>query len=148
MEKLYFEDILIDDCETAGPYKLSREEIIQFATKFDPYLFHTDEAVASRSIFGGLTASGAHMFSVASALAHQRHREWATLAALGVEELEFPNPGRPGDELMYKMTALEKRESKSRPDRGVVRIQTVVSNQNEEPVVAFKAKVMIARRPK
>ena len=148
MEKLYFEDVSVGDREKAGPYKLSREEIIRFATKFDPEPFHTDEAAASRSIFGGLTASSAHMFSVAYALSHQRKQRLAVLAALGIEEMEFPNPGRPGDELTFNMTILEKRESKSRPDRGIVRIQTVISNQNAERVVDYKLKLMVARRPK
>jgi acyl dehydratase len=145
--KVYFEEATVGSCDITGPYKLTRDEIVEFATKFDPEPFHTDEGAASRSIFGGLTASSAHMFSVAYALSHEQSQRLAVLAALGIEEMEFPNPARPGDELMFECTILEKRESKSRPDRGIVRVRTVLLNQNRETVIDYKLKVMVARRP-
>jgi acyl dehydratase len=147
MEKIYFDEVAIGDKETAGPYELTRDEIIEFASKFDPEPFHTDEELASSSIFGGLTASSAHLFAIAYALSHQRERRLAVVAALGIEAMEFPNPGRPGDELSFSMTILDKRESKSRPDRGIVRVQTTVSNQAGEPVIRYELKIMVARHP-
>ncbi len=146
MEKIYLEDVTIGDKESAGPYELTRDEIISFAARYDPEPFHTDEQAAASSIFGGLTASSAHLFAIAYALSHLRERRLAVLAGLGIEQMEFPNPARPGDLLSFSMTILDKRESKSRPDRGIVRVHTVVSNQHGEPVVDYKLKVMVARR--
>jgi acyl dehydratase len=148
VEKIYFEDAEIGDSETTGDYLLSKEEIVEFAKKFDPEPFHTDDAAAAASIYGGLTASSAHVFAVAYALAHRRKRRLAVLAALGIEEMEFPNPARPGDRLSFTITFLDKWESRSRPDRGIVRVRSVVSNEHGDPVVDYKLKVMVARRPR
>ena len=111
----------------------------------------TSKLILRRKIYTGTfshatTASSAHLFAIAYALSHLRERRLAVLAGLGIEQMEFPNPARPGDLLSFSMTILDKRESKSRPDRGIVRVHTVVSNQHGEPVVDYKLKVMVARR--
>src|SRR5215475_4859882 len=86
-------------------------------------------------MFGGLTASGAHTFAILILLMYRLHPKQRTLAGLGFDELRLPNPVRPGDELSLEVTLLEKRESKSKPDCGILRRQVVLRNQNGETVL-------------
>ena len=58
MTNLYFEELHIGIRSAAGPYSLSKEEIIRFAKQYDPIPRHVDEELAAQSVFGGLTASG------------------------------------------------------------------------------------------
>jgi acyl dehydratase len=145
MSDLHFDDIQIGEGTSAGPYALTKEEIIAFATQYDPRSFHIDEAAAKASVFGGLTASSAHTFAIAQALAFRWQPPLAILAALGIDEMRLPAPARPGDELSLTSTLIEKSES-SKPDRGVAKFQTVVQNQRGETVLAYKITVLLARR--
>ena len=146
MANLYFEETEIGAVSTAGPYLVTKDEIIQFASQYDPVPRHIDEEAATRSMFGGLTASGAHTFAILILLTYRLHPKQHTLAGLGWDELRLPNPVRPGDALDLEVTVLEKRESKSKPDRGILRRQVRLRNQNREPVLECFANVMIARR--
>jgi acyl dehydratase len=117
MTNLYFEELQIGSHSAAGPYLLSRDEIIRFATQYDPIPRHIDEEVAARSAFGGLTASGSHTFAIFILLTGQLQPHFQVLMGLGWDEVRLPNPVRPGDELDLEMTVLEMRESKSKSDR-------------------------------
>ena len=108
----YFEDFEVGDSRKAGPYLVSKAEIIQFARQYDPRPFHVDEEAAARSVFGGLTASAAHAFAIYIFLTNKVQPPHRALAGLGYDDLRQPNPVRPGDELDLKSTVLEKRESK------------------------------------
>ena len=143
---IFFEDVEVGDKEKAGPYLLTKEENIQFAKQFDPELFHTDEEFASSSIYGGLTASSSHTIAIACALRHRCEKRMTILAPLAIDEMKFPCPARPGDELFFAMTILEKRELKSKPDRGIIRVNTVLSNGKGEPVLDYNHTLMVARR--
>jgi len=90
-----------------------KDEIIQFAEKYDPRPFHIDEAAAARSVFAGLSASAAHTFAIFYSLTNKLHPPIRAIAALGYDELRLPNPVRPDDELDLDVRVLEKRESKS-----------------------------------
>jgi acyl dehydratase len=147
MVNLYFEEVEVGAISTAGPYLVSKDEIIHFATQYDPVPRHIDEDAAARSIFGGLTASGAHTFAMLILLTGRLQPRNQTLAGLGWDELKLPNAVRPGDELDLEVKVLEKRESKSRPDRGIVRRRVLLRNQKRETVLACFASVLIARRP-
>jgi len=118
----YFEDFEVGDSRKAGPYLVSKAEIIQFAKQYDPRPSHIDEEAATRSVFGGLSASAAHTFAIFIFLTNKGQPPLRALAGLGYDELRLPNAVRPGDELDYESTVLEKRESKSRPDMGILRI--------------------------
>jgi acyl dehydratase len=144
MALLYFEEMEVGAVSTAGPYDVTRDEIITFATQYDPVPRHIDGEAAARSMFGGLTASGAHTFAMLTGRLHPRQE---TLAGLGWDELRLPNPVRPGDELDLEVTIVEKRESKSKPDRGIVRRRVLLRNQKRETVLECFASVLIARRP-
>jgi acyl dehydratase len=143
----YFEDIEVGDIRKAGPYFVSKNEIIQFAKQYDPRPFHIDEAAAVRSAFGGLAASAAHTFAIFISLTNEFRPPFCAIAGLGYDELRLPNAVRPGDELYLESTTLEKRESKSKRDRGIVRGQSRLRNQKGETVLQCVGSVLVARRP-
>ena len=147
MPLLYFEDREVGDSSTAGPYLVTKSEIIQFAKQYDPVPRHIDEEAAARSIFGGLTASSAHTFAMFISLTPRLQPRLRVLAGMGWDELRLPNAVRPGDELDLETTVLEKRESKSKPDRGIVRNQIRLCNQRREPVLQGISTILVARRP-
>ena len=141
MTNLYFEELEIGTTRNAaGPYPVSRDEIIEFAKQYDPVPRHIDEEDAARSIFGGLTACSAHTFSVFILLTTR-------LQPMGWDELRLPNPVRPCDELDLETTVLEIRESKSKPDRGIARSRVLLRNQRRETVLQCIANALVARRP-
>jgi acyl dehydratase len=146
MTQLYFEDAEIGTTSKAGPYRVSKQEIIQFAKQYDPVPRHIDEEAAARSIFGGLTASSAHTFAVFISLTPKLKPRLHVLAGMGWDELRLPNPVRPGDELDLEIVLLEKRESKSKSDRGIVRNQIRLLNQRHEVVLQCISNILVARR--
>jgi acyl dehydratase len=148
MAILYFEDAEVGQLRKAGPYLVSKDEIIEFAKKYDPQPFHIDEAAAVSSVFAGLTASGAHTFAIVICLLPRAQPySLRILAGLGWDELRLPTPVRPGDELDLDVAVLEKRESKSNSDRGIVRNQIHLRNQKREIVLQCINTVLVARRP-
>ena len=147
MANLYFEDAEIGTSCTAGPYLVTKNEIIQFAEKYDPRPFHIDEAAAARSVFAGLSASAAHTFAIFYSPTSKLHPPIRAIAALGYDELRLPNPVRPDDELDLDVRVLEKRESKSKSDRGIFRFRAFLRNQRRETVLRCISKILVARRP-
>jgi acyl dehydratase len=147
MTHWYFEDAETDTIRKAGPYLVSKEEIIQFAKQYDPVPIHVDEEAAAHSIFGGLTASASHTFAIYRSLTPKLQPRLHGVAGLGWDELRVPNPVRPGDKLDLEAIVLEKRESKSKPDRGIVRFQIRLRNQRNEIVLQCISSILVARRP-
>jgi len=147
MTHLYFEDAEVGITCKSGPRLVSKEEIIQFATQYDPIPRHLDEEAAALSIFGGLTASGAHTFAVFISLTPKLQPRLHVLTSMGFDELRLPNPVRPGDELDLETIVLEMRESKSKSDRGIVRNQIRLRNQRREIVLQCISNILVARRP-
>jgi len=148
MARKYFEDFKVGEIRRSGPYAVSKEEIVRFAREFDPQPFHLDEAAARASVFGGLTASGAHTVALQLKLIHASHSdedEAAVLAALGWDEVRFPNPVRPGDSLSLHKECIETRVSKGKPDRGIVRTRITVLNQNGEAVLTSIHTILVKR---
>jgi len=91
MTNLYFEELEIGTRSAAGPYPVSRDEIIQFAKQYDPVPRHVDEEAAARSVFGGLTATSAHTFAIFILLTTRLQPRLHVLAGLGWDELRLPN---------------------------------------------------------
>ncbi len=147
MATLYFEDFTIGSTRSFGGYEVTREEIIEFARRWDPQPFHIDEAYAQQSIFGGLTASACHTFAISSVLTSQHPDVIKTVAALGFEELRFPNPVRPGDRLSFVSECIARRESRSRPTIGIVTMQSKLMNQAGVPVMSMTTSFMVEKRP-
>ncbi len=144
---LYYEDYEPGFAMAGGEYRVSEAEILEFGRRFDPQPFHTDAVVAGRSHFGGLVAPGCLTFAIRSALLHQLPARPALVAGLGVEDLELSQPVRPGDVLSLHFEVLERRRSRSRPDRGVVSLRYRVENQNGETVLSMRAGLLVELRP-
>jgi acyl dehydratase len=142
---LYFEDIAVGSTRNSGAIELTEAQIIDFARHWDPLPFHTDPNAARQSPLGGLVAAGCHVFCVATWLAHQ-FKPLALIAGLK-QELEFPNPARPGDRLSMTSECVAKRISNSRPDRGILTFQCLVTTQAGTPVLRMTSTLMVARRP-
>ena len=147
MANLYFEDAEIGTSCTAGPYLVTKNEITQFAKQYDPVLRHLDEEAAARSVFGGLTASSAHTFAIFNLLTTRLQPRLHVLAGMGWDELRLPNAVRPDDELDLNTSVLEKRESKSKSDTGIVRNRILLRNQRRETVLECISNILVARRP-
>jgi acyl dehydratase len=145
---LYFEDFPAGDVRESAPRRLTREEIIAFASQFDPQPFHTDDEAARRSVFGGLLASGWHTTAILMRLMWETFlKDAASLGSPGVDEVRWLKPVRPGDTLRARFTVVEAVPSRSKPDRGVVRSFTEVLNQHGEIVMTVRGLGIFGRRP-
>jgi acyl dehydratase len=143
----YFEDFEIGSYQQYGSYFVSEEEIIEFAAKYDPQPFHLSDEAGKAMIFGGLCASGWHTGSIAMRMTVDNMPEnSAGLGAPGLDELRWVKPVFPGDTLRMKSTVMAKKESKSRPELGIVFMHNEVFNQKDELVMSFKPIVMFKKR--
>jgi acyl dehydratase len=149
MSDRYFEDFAVGQVNKPSVrVRVEKDEIIAFAKKFDPQPFHLDEAAARQSIFGRLVASGWHTAALTMSLvAASENRAVGGTIGLGFEGLRWPIPVYPGDELRIESEVLETRPSKSRPDRGLIKIRTLTLNQNGDVVQELIAIAMVPRRP-
>ena len=147
MDIIYFEDIEVGKKRTKSiTYQVKKEEIIEFARHWDPRSFHIDEVAAVSSVFGGLVACSAHIFSILSWFATHGQRRVASIAALGFDKLRMHHPVRPGDTLSCSFECLEKRESDSKQDRGIVRTLGTLSNQQNIEVFSAIVTTMVEKR--
>lgn len=146
MKIKYFEDFKPGDSATFGKYVMEKDEMIEYAKKWDPQPFHIDEEKAADSVYKGLTASGAHIFAISYLLIMQREIKVKVIGMLGIKEMKFEHPARPGDILTMTHECVDKRESKSKKDRGIVQNKIILKNQKGEIVLTFLDTVMIAKR--
>jgi acyl dehydratase len=149
MSELYFEDFDVGMRITEGPRRrVEKAEIIAFAKQFDPQFFHLDQEAARHSIFGELVASGWHTAAMTMWLLTQRQTKPAGGSiGLGFEALRWPIPVRPGDELRVESEIIDTRPSRSRPDRGLIKMRTRTLNQRGEVVQEVVANALVPRRP-
>ena len=143
---LHYEDMVVGDRTVIGSYRITRDEIIEFARRFDPQPFHVDEAAGRASIYGGLTASSAHTFALMALIEHRSGRKGAYVANLGAEHLRFPAPLRPDDEVTLTSEVVAARVSRSRPEIGLVTTEGNLVNQRGEVVMEMRGTIMIRRR--
>ena len=126
---------------------MDAQSIKDFAARYDPQPFHLDEEAAKDTIFGGLAASGWHTAAITMRLLVDSSLKVAGgLVGAGMEELRWPRPVRPGDELRIEAEVLSKRESKSRPRQGIVRVRNTTLNQNDEVVQVSVSTMIVPRR--
>ncbi|HEV2596639.1 MAG TPA: MaoC family dehydratase [Sphingomicrobium sp.] len=146
---IYFEDLQAGTTTDFGSYEVTREEVLEFARKYDPQPFHLSDAEAAKTHFGRLAASGWHTAAMTMAVIarHVVNQEQAGLGSPGIDELRWKKPVYPGDTLHVRGEILETTPSRSRPERGSFRTQTTVTNQHGEVVMTFVSIVMIRRRP-
>lgn len=145
---LYWEDFSVGQVFEGGPRPVTKEEIVAFATRFDPQPFHIDEDAAKRGIYGGLIASGWHTIGMAMRmLVDTVMNRYATIPAPGVDETRWKKPVRPGDTLFLRVEILALIPSRSKADRGVVRSRVTLTNQKDEEVLTLTPVNLYRRRP-
>ena len=148
VEDRWFEDYLPGETYEFGHASVSEEEIVAFATAYDPQRIHTDPEWAATGPFGGLIASGMQTMAVCMRLYVDHYiSQVASLASPGLDEIRFTRPVRPGDELRIRVTIDQARLSASKPDRGLVHTLVEVLNQDDDVVLSFTAMNFFARRP-
>jgi acyl dehydratase len=146
---IYFEDLELDVERDFGTYKVTREEVIEFARKYDPQPFHLSDEAAAKTHFGRMSASGWHTAAMTMAVIARKvvNEEQAGLGSPGIDELRWKKPVYPGDTLHVRGKIIEKTPSRSRPEMGSFRTETTVTNQNGETVMTFQSIVLIRRKP-
>ena len=145
----WFEDYVPGAVHDLGSVVVDEQEVIAFAQQFDPQPFHLDKDQAKRSAFGGLIASGWHTACMAMRLIVDRYlSEVSSEGSPGIDELRWLQPVRPGDQLSERVTILDARLSRSRPERGIVRSKIETLNQSDEVVMHMTSTIFIRRRNK
>jgi acyl dehydratase len=146
MPNRYFDDLKVGDRFKSQPVEVTGEEIIDFAREFDPQVFHLEAAKAEQTIFKGLIASGWHTAAITMRLFVQTLNFAEGAIGLGVDELRWPNPVRPGDSLSVETEIIDLRLSRSKPNYGIVRLRNVTMNQRGEIVQTMFANAMVPVR--
>jgi acyl dehydratase len=144
---MFFEDFRPGEVTETGSVTVTREEIVAFARQFDPQPFHVDEEAARQSPYGGLIASGWHTASLCMSLIVALLGPGSgSLGSPGIDELRWLKPVRPGDELTVRVEVLETVPSRSKPDRGLIKLRYTMRNQNGEDVMTMIALGLVLRR--
>jgi len=145
----YFEDLEIGAETYFGSYEVTRDEILEFARKYDPQPFHLSDEEAAKTHFGRIAASGWHTCAMTMAVIarHVVDDEQAGLGSPGIDELRWRRPVYPGDTLHVRGTIVEKTPSRSKPHMGSFRTEMIVTNQDDQAVMTFTSIVLIRRRP-
>lgn len=149
---VYFEDIAIGERVTFGPLTVSREQTVGFATTFDPQPFHLSDEAAATTHFGTLSASGWHttalfMQMFVAEMQKTPGRQAASLGAIGIDELRWLRPLRPGDTLRGTSEVIEKTPSRKRPEMGIVHSRVTLFNQHDEAILTMIPIAMWRTRP-
>ncbi len=145
--RICYEDFEVGSVRTFGPRLVTREEIIEFATEFDPQPMHLDDDAANKSMLKGLSASGWHTCAIMMRMIYDGFiRESSSLGGPGVDEVRWVRPVRPGDQLTIHMTCTEKRDMNSRPHVGIVHHRMEMKNQSGETVMESRWPGMFEKR--
>lgn len=144
---LYLDDLRVGDRFESGGYTVTQSDIIDFARQYDPQPFHLDVEAAKKTPFEGLIASGFQTLSVGFRMLHSTG--WLTsanLGGIGIDELRWLKPVRPGDTLRTATIIKEIVPSKSKSDRGVLKHDVIVMNQRNETVLSGTFVIIVRRR--
>ncbi len=149
MNEVFFEDLRPGQIYTSRTIRVEAEEITAFASQYDPQPFHLDEASAQNTFFRGLAASGWHTAALTmKLLVESDFKPAGGLIGAGLEELRWPRPVRPGDELKIEVEILEVRSSRSKPYQGIAKIRTTTRNQHGKAVQVYVANIIVLGRKK
>ena len=121
----YFEDLEVGTKASFGHYEVTREEVIDFASRYDPQPFHLDDEAAAQTYFMRMMVE------------HFSSQEAASLGSPGIDELRWIKPVYPGDTLRVESELIEKRQSKSKPHMGFTKTRQTTFNQHGEPVMTM-----------
>jgi len=147
-DMIHYEDLVVGTRARFGRYEVTREEVIEFARKYDPQLFHLDDEAAAKTHFGKISASGWHTCAMTMAMMVENMKKvrQAGLGSPGVDNIRWKKPVYPGDVLRVESEIIEKRRSKSRPEMGIFKSRAQVFNQNDEVVMELVSNGLIAVR--
>lgn len=145
----YFEDIAVGTKARFGSYQVTREEVMDFASRYDPQPFHLSDEAAARTHFGRLSARGWHTCAMVMSMIvdNLKNNQQAGLGSPGVDELRWLKPVYPGDTLRCETEVIEKRQSASRPEMGIFKSRMTVFNQDDIAVMSMVSNGLIATRP-
>jgi len=145
---IYFEDLEIGAETYFGSYEVTREEVLEFARKYDPQPFHLSDEEAAKTHFGRIAASGWHTCAMTMAVVarHVVAERQAGLGSPGIDELRWRRPVYPGDTLHVRSKIVDKTPSRSKSHLGSFRSEMTVTNQDDDPVMTFTSIVLIQRR--
>ncbi len=145
----YFEDFAVGDAfESDRTHRVTAEEIKSYAAQWDPHPFHLDEAQAEKTVVGQLFAPSMLTLSIATRLTHDtRYFEISIVAGLGIDDVRMSKPVCVNDQLKVVLTIVDKRESKSRPELGIMMTKIEVINQNGEVALSYVLSGLVSRRP-
>ena len=144
----YYEDIAVGTKRSFGHYEVTREEVMEFASKYDPQPFHLDDEAAAQTHFGRLSASGWHTCAMTMAMLveNMKSERSASLGSPGVDQLRWKKPVYPGDTLRCETEVIEKRRSTSRPEMGIFKSRSRTFNQHDEVVLEMISNGLIRTR--
>lgn len=142
----YFDDVPDDYEAEIGTFALDEADVVEFAKAWDPQPFHTDREAARASPFGGLVASSAHVFAICTRLFFDFKDPIQVVAMLGKDKLRLPNPARAGTTLTYRTRCIDRRESASRPNIGIITLADTVTDDGGNVVLTQEVTLMVARR--
>jgi acyl dehydratase len=147
MEARYLDDFKVGDKFSTERATITEAMILDFAHQYDPQPFHTDAAAAAKTIYGGLIASGFQTLALGFRLVWDTGIIAASsMGSPGFDELRWLKPVKPGDRLHVEGEVIELTPSRSKPDRGIIRIAYRYINQNAEAVLTFTAMHLLRRR--
>lgn len=144
-QRLTLDDLEVGETFTTATYTLERDDLIGFASQYDPQPFHLGDEGAKGTLFGTLAASGWHTAAISMKLL-VASMPFAGGIIGGGGNLEWPRPVRPGDTLRVVCKILEITPSRSKPDRGMVKVENTTLNQNDEVVQVFTVKLVMPRK--
>jgi acyl dehydratase len=145
----YLEDMKVGTKASFGRYEVTREEVLEFAGKYDPQPFHLDDEAAAKTHFARISASGWHTCAMTMAMLVEnlKKNKQAGLGSPGLDELRWLKPVYPGDTLRVESEITEVTPSRSRPEMGSTKAKVTVFNQHDEPVMRLLSIGLVARRP-
>jgi acyl dehydratase len=149
MPMIYLDDLKVGAETEFGSYDVTREEVLEFARKYDPQPFHLSDEEAAKTHFGRISASGWHTAAMTMAVIARYvvdHRQ-AGLGSPGIDDLRWKKPVYPGDTLSVRGRITEITPSRSKPEMGSFRTETTVTNQDDQVVMTFTSIVLMRRRP-
>lgn len=144
----FYEDIAVGTKQSFGRYEVTREEVVEFASKYDPQPFHLDEEAAAQTHFGKLSASGWHTCSMTMAMMveNMKGEKSASLGSPGIDQLRWRRPVYPCDTLRCETEVIEKRRSSSRPEMGIFKSHVRTFNQEDQLVLEMVSNALIRTR--
>ena len=143
----YYEDLVIGEVRESSARRITLDELLEFATRYDPQYFHADPVAARESIFGEVIASGIHSAALWRALDHEISGDIRWICGVAWEDVRWPHPVRAGDTVRARSETLAKRPSGKDPARGIVELRYALLNQRDEIAFTCRSINLVARRP-